>query len=71
MEMELSTIESKHHTSERVIRKLAEGDEMLNKGAAVAEVARPFALTETTRYRWKNAYYPGTELVIYSVKSGT
>ena len=39
-----------------MIRKLAEGDEMLNKGATVAEVARSFAITETTWYRWKNTY---------------
>ena len=29
---------------------------MLNKGATVAEVARSFAITETTWYRWKNNY---------------
>ena len=29
---------------------------MLNKGATVAEVARSFAITETTWYRWKNTY---------------
>ena len=49
-------MKSKHHTPEQVIRKLAEGDEMLNKGASVAEVARSFGITETTWYRWKNTY---------------
>ena len=49
-------MKSKHHTPEQVIRKLAEGDEMLNKGATVAEVARSFGITETTWYRWKNTY---------------
>ncbi len=45
---------------------------MLNKGAAVAEVARSFAITETTWYLWKNTYYPGTELtLVYSVKGGS
>ena len=49
-------MKSKHHTPEQVNRKLAEGDEMLNKGATVAEVARSFGITETTWYRWKNTY---------------
>ena len=49
-------MKSKRHTPEQVIRKVAEGDEMLNKGASVAEVARSFGITETTWYRWKNAY---------------
>ena len=49
-------MKSKRHTPEQVIRRVAEGDEMLNKGASVAEVARSFGITETTWYRWKNAY---------------
>ncbi len=49
-------MKSKRHTPEQVIRKVAEGDEMLNKGASVAEVARSFGITETTWYRWKNTY---------------
>jgi len=46
----------KRHTPEQILRKLAEGDEMLNKGATVAEVARAFGITETTWYRWKQTY---------------
>ncbi|SHF07835.1 Transposase [Ferrithrix thermotolerans DSM 19514] len=49
-------MKSKRHTPEQVIRKLAEGDRMLNEGATVAEIARNFAVTETTWYRWKNQY---------------
>ena len=57
MEMEdHDNMKSKRHTPEQVIRKVAEGDEMLNKGASVAEVARSFGITETTWYRWKNTY---------------
>ena len=33
----------KRHRPEQILRRLAEGDEMLNKGATVAEVARAFA----------------------------
>ena len=57
MEMEdHDNMKSKRHTHEQVIRKVAEGDEMLNKGASVAEVARSFGITETTWYCWKNTY---------------
>jgi transposase-like protein len=39
-----------------VIRKLAEGDTMVNEGAAVGEIARSLGVTETTWHRWKNTY---------------
>ena len=41
---------------DQVIRKLSEGDKLLNEGATVAEVARQFGITETTWHRWKNQY---------------
>ncbi|NNN16635.1 MAG: transposase [Acidimicrobiaceae bacterium] len=49
-------MKSKRHTPEQVIRKLAEGDKMLNEGSSVAEVARSLGVTETTWHRWKNQY---------------
>jgi transposase-like protein len=49
-------MKSKRHSPEQVIRKLAEGDKLLNEGATVAEVARSFGITETTWHRWKNQY---------------
>ena len=49
-------MKSKRHSPEQVIRKLSEGDKLLNEGATVAEVARQFGITETTWYRWKNQY---------------
>ncbi len=45
---------SKRHTPEPVFRKVAEGDELLNKEASVAELARSFGISETTWYRSKN-----------------
>ena len=42
---------SKRHTPEQVITKIAEGDQMLNEGKTIAEVARSFGITETTWYR--------------------
>ncbi len=38
MGQEDSTMKRRHHTPEQVIRKLAEGDRMLNDGASVDEV---------------------------------
>ncbi len=49
-------MKSKRHSPEQVIKKLAEGDKLLNEGATVAEVARNFGITETTWHRWKNQY---------------
>lgn len=49
-------MKSKRHSPDQVIRKLAEGDKMLNQGATVAEVARHMGITETTWHRWKNTY---------------
>ena len=46
----------KRHAPEEVIKKLAQGDKLLNEGATVAEVARSFSITEATWYRWKNQY---------------
>ncbi len=42
---------SKRHTPEQVITKIAEGDQMLNEGKTIAEVARSFGITRTTWYR--------------------
>ena len=53
---ENSTMKSKRHTPDQVIKKLAEGDKLLNEGSTVAEVARQFGVTETTWHRWKNTY---------------
>ena len=49
-------MKSKRHSPEQVIRKLSEGDKLLNEGANEAEVTRQFGITETTWYRWKNQY---------------
>ena len=49
-------MKSNRHTPDQVIKKLAEGDKLLNEGSTVAEVARQLGVTETTWYRWKNTY---------------
>ena len=46
MEMEdHDNMKTKRHAPEQVIRKVAEGDEMLNKGATVSEVAQDHRIT--------------------------
>ena len=49
-------MKGKKHSPDQIIRKLAEGDQMLNEGKSVQEVVRQFQITETTWYRWKNQY---------------
>ena len=44
----------RHHTPEQVIRKLAEGEKLLNAGNDVAEVCRQLEITESTWHRWRN-----------------
>ena len=46
----------KRHTSEQVVRMLAEADRLLAKGADGAEVARHLGVSEQTYYRWRNQF---------------
>lgn len=46
----------RRHTPEQVIRKLAEGDKLLNQGQSIEEVVRHLEITESTWHRWKNQY---------------
>ena len=39
-----------------MIRKLAEGEKLLNAGNDVAEVCRQLEITESTWHRWRNQY---------------
>jgi putative transposase len=49
-------MKQKRHSPEQVIRKLAEGEKLLNHGADIAEVCRQFEITESTWHRWRNQY---------------
>ena len=49
-------VKRRHHTPEQVIRKLAEGEKLLNAGNDVAEVCRQLEITESTWHRWHNQY---------------
>ena len=46
----------RNHTPEQIIRKLAEGDKLLNDGSDIAGVAKHLEITESTWHRWKNQY---------------
>ena len=49
-------MKNRRHSPEQIIRKLAEGDKLLNQGQTVEEVSRPLEITESTWHRWKNQY---------------
>jgi transposase-like protein len=51
-----TAMKNRKHTPEQIIRKLAEGEKLLNQGQSVEEVARHLEVTEATWYRWKNQY---------------
>ena len=49
-------MKQRHHTPEQVIRKLAEGDKLLNQGKDLPEVCRHLEIVESTWHRWKGQY---------------
>jgi putative transposase len=49
-------MKQRHHTPEQVIRKLAEGEKLLNQGNDIAEVCRQLEITQSTWHRWRNQY---------------
>jgi hypothetical protein len=54
-------MKAKRHTPEQVIAKLAEGDQMLNEGKTVAEVARSFGLSPICLSVWSTQLPCGPE----------
>ena len=56
MGQEDSIMKRRHHTPEQIIRKLAEGDRMLNEGSIVDQVASHLEITASTWHRWSNQY---------------
>jgi transposase-like protein len=49
-------MKQKRHSPEQVIRLLAEGEKLLNRGEGIAEVCRQLEITESTWHRWRNQY---------------
>ena len=44
------------HTPEQAVRKLREGERMLNEGKDLTEVLRHLEIAESTWNRWRNQY---------------
>ena len=44
------------HTPEQIVRKLREGERLLNEGKDVTEVIRHLEVSEPTWNRWRNQY---------------
>jgi putative transposase len=49
-------VKRQRHTPEQVIRKIREGDRILNEGKDLTEVLRHLEISEATWNRWRNQY---------------
>ena len=52
----MTTVKRQRHTPEQVVRKLREGERLLNDGKDLAEVLRHLGIAESTWNRWRNQY---------------
>jgi transposase-like protein len=52
----LTTMKRHRHTPEQVVRKLREGDRLLNEGKDITEVVRRLEIAESTWNRWRSQY---------------
>ena len=46
----------KRHNVEQIVRKLQDGDRLLNAGKSVAQVIQALEVSEATYHRWRNQY---------------
>ena len=46
----------KRHNAEQIVRKLQEGDRLLNAGKSVAHVYQALEISEATYHRWRHQY---------------
>jgi putative transposase len=44
------------HTPEQIVRKLREGERLLNEGKDLTEVVRHLGIAESTWNRWRSQY---------------
>ena len=51
-----TTIKRHRQTPEQIVRKLREGDRLLNGGKDLAEVLRTLEVSESSWNRWRNQY---------------
>ena len=52
----LTTMKRHRHTPEQVVRKLREGERLLNDGKDLTEVLRHLEVSEATWNRWRSQY---------------
>ncbi len=52
----LTTMKRHRHTPEQVVRKLREGERLLNEGNDLTEVLPHLEVSEATWNRWRNQY---------------
>src|SRR3712207_1958278 len=55
-EEDSTTMKRHRHTPEQIVRKLREGERLLNEGKDLAEVLRHLEVSEQTWHRWRNQY---------------
>jgi hypothetical protein len=53
---DITTMKRHRHTPEQIVRKLREGDRMLNEGIDLAEVLRQLEVSDSTWNRWRAQY---------------
>ena len=52
----LTTMKRHRHTPEQIVRKLREGERLLNEGKDITEVVRHLGIAESTWNRWRSQY---------------
>ena len=52
----MNTVKRHRHTPEQAVRKLREGERLLNEGKDLVEVLRHLEIAESTWNRWRNQY---------------
>lgn len=52
----MNTVKRHRHTPEQAVRKLREGERLLNEGKDLAEVLRHLEIAESTWNRWRSQY---------------
>jgi transposase-like protein len=52
----MNTVKRHRHTPEQAVRKLREGERLLNEGKDLTEVLRHLEIAESTWNRWRNRF---------------
>ena len=55
-EADSTTMKRHRHTPEQIVRKLREGERLLDDGKDLTEVLRHLEISEQTWHRWRNQY---------------